>query len=345
MSKARAKLLEKIRANSTITEAALISESDFFNAKDFIATFVPGLNVILSGDIDGGFIPGLTMFAGPSKHFKTLFSLILAKSYLDKYEDAIMVLYDSEFGSPLSYFVSLGIDPSRVLHCPILDIEQLKFDMAKQLESLKRGDRVVFVIDSVGNLASVKEVEDAIAGKSVTDMTRAKALKSFFRIAAPRCTLKELPMIVVNHTYKEISLFPKDIVSGGTGSYYNSDSIFILGRQQEAEGTGAKKEVTGWNYVINVEKSRFVKEKAKIIITVEFDGGVDVYSGMLELGVEFGLIEKSPKGKSFAYNLLGEVDGLPEKQLSDEFYKRLIALPQFKQMVKEKFQLAQNGLV
>ena len=44
----------------------------------------------------------------------------------------------------------------------------------------------------------------------------------------PHLTLKDIPAVVVNHTYKEIGLFPKDIVSGGTGIYYSADNIFSL---------------------------------------------------------------------------------------------------------------------
>jgi hypothetical protein len=38
------------------------------------------------------------------------------------------------------------------------------------------------------------------------------------------------------------------------------DNIFILGHQQEKDGT----EIVGYNFIINVEKSRYVKEKSKI---------------------------------------------------------------------------------
>jgi hypothetical protein len=45
-------------------------------------------------------------------------------------------------------------------------------------------------------------------------MTRAKQLKSLFRMVTPHLSLKDIPMAVVNHTYKEIGMFPKDIVGG-----------------------------------------------------------------------------------------------------------------------------------
>ena len=210
-------LLEKLRKNTTIKDTDILAKSKFFGAKDMIQTPVPMINVALSGRLDGGLSPGLTVFAGPSKHFKTAFALMLAKSYLDKYDDAVVLFYDSEFGSPQSYFDSFGIDTSRVLHTPITDIEQLKHDSMAQLNNIERGDHVIVIVDSVGNLASKKEVEDALEGKSVADMSRAKQLKSLFRMVTPHLTIKDIPMVVVNHTYKEIGLYPKDIVSGGTG--------------------------------------------------------------------------------------------------------------------------------
>ncbi len=159
-----------------------------------ISTAVPAINIALSGKLDGGLTPGLTMWAGPSKHFKTAFSLLMAKSYLDKYPDAALLFYDSEFGTPQSYFDSFGIDTNRVLHTPLTDIEQLKFDIMQQLTQLERGEHLIIVIDSIGNLASKKEVEDALEGKSVADMSRAKQVKSLFRMVTPHLSLKDIPM-------------------------------------------------------------------------------------------------------------------------------------------------------
>ena len=298
-------ILDKIKKNSSIKESAILAKSKFFNDKDMIPTAVPIVNVALSSKLDGGLTPGLTMWAGPSKHFKTAFSLLMAKSYLDKYEDAALLFYDSEFGTPQSYFDSFGIDTNRVLHTPLTDIEQLKFDIMKQLTELTRGEHLIIIIDSIGNLASKKEVEDALSEKSVADMSRAKQVKSLFRMVTPHLSLKDIPMIVVNHTYKEIGMFPKDIVGGGTGSYYSADNIFILGRQQEKEGT----EIVGYNFIINVEKSRYVKEKSKIPVTVSFDGGISRWSGLLDIALESGHVVKPSNGWYSKVNMeTGEVD-------------------------------------
>jgi len=203
-------------------------------------TAVPMVNVALSGSVDGGVTPGLTVLAGPSKHFKTSFALLMAGAYLDRHPDAVMLFYDSEFGSPQSYFEQFGIDTSRILHTPIANVEELKFDLIAQLEAIERSDNVIVVIDSIGNLASKKELDDAMNEKSVADMSRAKALKGLFRMCTPYLTMRNIPMIAVNHTYQEIGLFPKAIVGGGTGIYYSADNIWILGRQQDKDDGSSK---------------------------------------------------------------------------------------------------------
>ena len=337
-------LLDKIKKNSTIKDAAILSKSKFFTEKDMIPTSIPMVNVALSGRLDGGLTPGLTMWAGPSKHFKTAFSLLMAKSYMEKYEDSVLLFYDSEFGTPQSYFDTFGIDTNRVLHTPITDIEQLKFDIMNQLQNIERGERVMIVIDSIGNLASKKEVEDALDQKSVADMSRAKQVKSLFRMVTPHLTLKDIPMVVVNHTYKEIGMFPKDIVGGGTGSYYSADNIFILGRQQEKDGT----EITGYNFIINVEKSRYVKEKSKIPVNVSFDGGINKWSGLLDVALESGHVIKPSNGWYSKVNKdTGEIGD--KKRLADtqqeSFWKDILSDESFKQFVKEKYEVAFGNIM
>jgi RecA/RadA recombinase len=338
-------ILDKIKKNTTIKDSAILAQSKFFAKKDMIPTSVPIINVALSGRLDGGLVPGLTMWAGPSKHFKTAFSLLMAKSYLDKYEDAALLFYDSEFGTPQSYFDTFGIDTKRVLHTPVTDVEQLKFDIMQQLSTIERGDHLIIVIDSIGNLASKKEVEDALDQKAVADMSRAKQMKSLFRMVTPHLSMKDIPLVVVNHTYKEIGLYPKDIVGGGTGSYYSADNIFILGRQQEKDGT----ELTGYNFIINVEKSRYVKEKSKIPVSVSFDGGLSKWSGLLDIALESKHVVKPSNGwYSKCDPVTGEVEE-KKYRLKDtdtkEFWLPLLTDKTFYDYVKNKYSMGQGDMI
>ena len=330
-------IMDKLKKNSKIKETSILSDSKFFTEKDMVATDVPMMNVALSGSVDGGLAPGLTVLAGPSKHFKTSFGLIMASAYLKKYKDAVLLFYDSEFGSPQAYFQQFDIDTERVLHTPITNVEELKFDIIAQMEGLDRNDKVIVMIDSVGNLASKKELEDAINEKSVADMSRAKALKGLFRMTTPYLNMKNIPLIAVNHTYMEIGLFPKAIVSGGTGIYYSADNIWILGRQQDKQGT----EIKGYHFVINVEKSRYVKEKSKIPISVSWDGGVQSYSGLLDVALAGNYVAKPSNGWYCRVDrTTGELidPKVREKDtLEEQFWLPIFESTDFKDYIKSKF--------
>ena len=336
--------MDKLKKNSKIKTTEVLSQSKFFTEKDMTPTEVPMVNVALSGSVDGGVAPGLTVLAGPSKHFKTSFALLMAGAYLKRHPEAVMLFYDSEFGSPQSYFEQFGIDTSRILHTPIANVEELKFDLISQLENIEREDHVIIVIDSIGNLASKKELDDAMNEKSVADMSRAKALKGLFRMSTPYLTMRNIPMIAVNHTYQEIGLFPKAVVGGGTGIYYSADNIWILGRQQDKKGT----EIQGYHFVINVEKSRYVKEKSKIPITVSWDGGVRKYSGLLDCALAGGYVTKPSNGWYAAVNQNTGVVGSKVRYdvtLSKSFWDPIFDNTDFKDFLKKQYSIGHQSLV
>jgi RecA/RadA recombinase len=338
-------LLDKLKKNSKIDGADVLSKSSLYSQKDICQTQVPMVNVALSGALDGGLTSGLTVLAGPSKHFKTSFGLLMASAYLKKHEDAVLLFYDSEFGSPQSYFEAFGIDTSRVLHTPVPNVEQLKFDLVGQLEQIERGDKVIIMIDSVGNLASKKELEDALSEKSVADMSRAKALKGLFRMVTPYLTMKNVSLLAVNHTYQEIGLFPKAVVSGGTGIYYSADNIWIIGRQQEKQGT----EIKGYNFVITVEKSRFVKEKSKIPISVTWEGGISQWSGLTEVAVDLGYVKKPKVGWYQAVNPATGEELTGNKRMKDtltqEFWTDILAKTDFAKAVKDHYSIGHINML
>ncbi len=285
-------ILDKLRKNTTIEASDTVDKSVLFDDRDMIRTVIPALNVALSGMFEGGFVPGTTMWAGPTKHFKSLFSLIMAKSYLDKYPDAALMFYDNEFGTPRTYFQSLGVDMGRVFHSPFRTLEELRHDVMVQLNGLDRGDHVIMVVDSIGNAASKKELEDALSGSDKADMTRAKIIKSFFRLVTPELNIKNIPMNVVNHVYQTQEMYAQTVASGGTGTGYGPNNIFFVSRAQSKEGD----EVVGFDFKLKVEKSRFVKEKTVIPITVNFEKGISKWSGLFDLALEAGLITSPKKG-------------------------------------------------
>lgn len=335
-------LLERLK--SVGLKSQVLSDSKIYKDRDLTTSNIPVINIAMSGDIDGGFGSGVTILAGPSKHFKSNTGVMMVADYLRANEDAFCLFYDSEFGAPPAYWANFGIDVSRVIHQPIENLEQLKFDLPQKLEEIKRGDKVIIFVDSIGNLASRKEAEDALDGKSTTDMTRAREMKSMFRIVTPKIKLRNLPAIFIAHTYQTMEMFSKAVVSGGTGPMYSADTVIIFGKQQDKDGT----ELVGFNFIMNMEKSRFVIEKSKIPLSVSFKNGISKYSGILDLALESGHVVKPKNGRYQLVDLsTGELLGEPVKEEATEtpsFLGKVIVQESFKEYVRNKYQLKNNQI-
>lgn len=135
------------------------------------------------------------------------------------------------------------------------------------------------------------------------------------------------------------------VVSHNTGIYYSADNIWILGRQQEKTGT----EVTGYNFIINVEKSRFVKEKSKIPVSVSWDGGVERYSGLLDIAVAGGYVAK-PKVGWYARvdRTTGELvqPNCREKNTyTAEFWDPILNGTDFKEFVQKQYSIGHKAML
>lgn len=333
--------MKRLLANSTTKYTSILSESTMFNDKDVIPTEIPIINVAFSGSLTGGVSSGVTLLAGPSGVFKSLLSLICVKAYLTKYKDAICVLYDSEGGMTPSYLKAQGIDPSRVVHIPIEHLEMLKFDMVNQLKGIERGDKVIFVIDSIGNTASLKELQDATDEKSVAEMQRAKTIKAVFRMITPSLVNKDIPCIAICHTYSEMTLYPRQIISGGSGLIYSSNQALIISKTQDKGSDG---EIDGWNFTLMAEKSRYIRQKSKLTFNVNYENGINKFSGLLDLALESGNVKKVSVGwYSKVDTKTGEIEDKKYRERDTnnaEFWKSILADTTYHTFIKEKYQIS-----
>lgn len=137
------------------------------------------------------------------------------------------------------------------------------------------------------------------------------------------------------------------VVTHNTGPMYSANNVIIVGRQQDKDG----KEVVGYHFILNVEKSRFVRDKKKIDLHVTFDGGIDPYSGLLTLGQDLGFIIKPKNGKysraTFANIETGEFEY--EEEMTSEkktntatFWKPLFQMEEFHEAIRLHYQLGAN---
>lgn len=133
------------------------------------------------------------------------------------------------------------------------------------------------------------------------------------------------------------------VVTHNTGAMYSADNVYILGRQQEKEGT----EIVGYNFIINVEKSRYVKEKSKIPVSVSFDGGLSKWSGLLDVALESGHVIKPSNGW---YSKVDKETGVIEDKkyrLKDtdtkDFWLPIITTKSFYDFIKTKYSIGQGS--
>ena len=295
--------------------AQLVSETS--NDQGFIGTGSYILNAQLSGSIYGG-IPNnrVTAIAGEQATGKTFYAIGIASTFLDDHPDGAVFYFDSEAAATPDLFRDRGLDPSRVWHFPIDTIEEFRTQMIRILDNLLKTpekDRkpLLVILDSLGMLASNKEMEDAMNDKQVRDMTKSQTIKSVFRIITSKLGKLKIPMIVTNHTYKTMNPYgdPTDM-GGGSGLKYAASTIITLTKSKEKDSS---KEVIGNIIKVKTYKSRLTKENTQIATRLFFDSrGLDEYYGLLELGEKHGIFIR--KGNRI---LVGESSVYPSAILAD----------------------------
>ena len=82
-------LLDKLKKNSKIDGVSSLEKSKFYAPKNQITTNVPAINLALSGSLNGGLMSGLTLIAGPSKHFKSSICLVMAAAFQKANPDGV----------------------------------------------------------------------------------------------------------------------------------------------------------------------------------------------------------------------------------------------------------------
>jgi D-lyxose ketol-isomerase len=144
-----------------------------------------------------------------------------------------------------------------------------------------------------------------------------------------------------NHEY----VLSNGLVVSNTGITYSADNIWIIGRQQDKDGT----EIQGYHFVINVEKSRFVKEKSKIPISVSWNGGIQKWSGLLQVALNGGYVVKPKNGWYTAFNpeTKEELTGnLREAQtMTKDFWETIFTKTKFAKYIEDTFQIGQREML
>jgi len=265
--------------------------------ESFIDTGSYVFNALVSGSLFGG-IPSnkITALAGDSGTGKTFFCLSVVRHFLDTDPNAGVIYFETESAISKKMIESRNIDSKRLVIFPIDTIEEFRTQAVriidKYMEQPKEERKpLMFVLDSLGMLATNKEVEDASNDKNVRDMTKAQLVKSVFRILTLKLGKANIPMLVTNHTYDVVgSYVPTKEMGGGSGLKYSASTIVYLSKKKEKDGT----DLVGNIIKCEAKKSRLTREGSKIETRLFFDErGLEQYYGLLELGERAGIWKNS----------------------------------------------------
>lgn len=270
-------------------EGSLIDTNEFINTKEFISSGIYVLDALLSTQIMNGGIPNnkVVGIGGVSGVGKTFLALNFARN---AQKQGYYVIYlDSENAIDLQLIEKFEIDPKSFRIDPIATVEDIKTYLAKFIKKMKdmkkegyELPKVLLILDSMGNLASRKEVEDAESGNDKADMTRAKQLKSIFRIVTHELGMLSIPLLMTNHTYFTQEMYPREIFSGGTGGVYNASIILMLSKAKLKEDNLMDEQDLGQTGIIvtaKTDKNRLAKPK-KVKFEISFNGGANPYKGL-----------------------------------------------------------------
>jgi RecA/RadA recombinase len=266
---------------------SIITENEFSRISEWIPTGNYALNAQISGSIFKG-IPANRgiVFAGESGTGKTF---LILNAVREAQKLGYFVIYgDSETAVDQDLLEKFGIDPNKVRYQPFktaLDVRHFAANLCATLREKKKAGlelpKVMFVIDSLGNLATEKERADAQSGSDKRDMTKQQNLRSMFRVITTDLAEFKIPLLMSNHTYASIGGYiPMQIISGGGGAIYNASIILMLTKaglktadsaDEEAADAGASK--SGIIVTSKPYKNRFARP-----LPVKFH--ISFYKGM-----------------------------------------------------------------
>ena len=270
--------MSKISEYGETLDKSTISEIDHY-----IPTGNFHLNACLTGSLFGGYPNNRAVaLAGPSGTGKTY--LILNAIKQAQKQGYSIIFYDSENAVDKSLVEKFGIDPKTFRYEPCNTVQEFRSSVTAitdvLIEQKKKGialPKIMVVLDSAGNLATQKEIDDAKTGSSKADMTRAKLLKSTFRIIMTQFGICKIPFLFTNHTYQTQDLFSRQVGGGGTGPEYAASIILFLGKAKLKEGI----EQTGIIVTAKPNKNRFAKP-TPIKFHISFNKGMNPYVGLEE---------------------------------------------------------------
>lgn len=323
---------------------SVMEQSTFSDVTEWIDTGNYHLNACVSGSLFGGWPNNRSCsIAGPSGTGKTFLILNSIREAINMGYN--VVFYDSEAAVDKDLMKKFGIDTNKVNYQPTNTVQEFRTSVTtitKRMQEVKRSGgevpKLMIILDSAGNLATAKEIEDARTGSEKSDMTRSKILKSIFRIIMTPLADLKIPFLFTNHTYQTQDFISRQVAGGGTGPEYAASIVLFLNKAQLKEGG----EKAGIIVTAKPNKNRFAKPNP-IKFHLHYTQGMNKYVGLEnyidweEIGITKGIIEKGQKiPKATARNWICK--HLDETVPNSEFFSEKVFTQEVLEKIEAKIQ-------
>jgi len=339
--------LQKLNQNATTLENNTLS-----NVTEWIDTGCLVLNSIISGSIYGGVPKGrITIFAGDSGCGKTfILNKILANA---QQKGMIPIIFDTEVAVENEGAENVGLDISNVKYVPVDTVENCRNQIMTFLDEVEKEPELhgkfIISIDSLGNLASTKEINDAEANKGAMDMgLRAKQLKSMMRMVTFKAAVTGTTVICSNHTYADPGALHPTLVkqqAGGSGPIYMASILVQMAAKKERTDTSndsdealtESRNYSGVTLRMLTVKNRFIPAFLQGEAYLNFKTGLEKYSGLKDIAVAHGIIQQNGSTYSMGDKKLGYYKNWRN---DEETWKNV--LPKLESSISEKYRYGKS---
>lgn len=303
--------------------ATLSEENNLSTVSDWIDTGSLALNAVCSGSLYKGIPKGrITGFAGPSGCGKTLIINKIIGNFHRSNPEHWAVIWDTEAAVDPNALANVGGDPKRTKVLPVETVEGCRNQISKFLDNVIAGGKktygkYIIAIDSLGNLASQKEIDDTLKDKSAADMgQRAKTLKSMMRTITYKAAKAGVTVLFTNHTYDDpAAMFPSLVKNqaGGKGPLYLASLLIQLAlrteKQDDKNDDDVKipmaNKVSGITMRALTVKNRFIPPFLETEIYLNFKTGLYKYAGLLDMAIGYSVITQNGATYSIQDKKLG----------------------------------------
>lgn len=259
------------------------------------------LNKLMSGNFARGLPQGrLTMFSGHSSSGKSLVAASCVASVLN--EGGFTFVVDSETSLDEAFMRNCGVDVDNknYNYIGVDGIPEATSEVNNILKMYRQSGeqtRGLIVVDSLNMLLTSTEIDklDKTGAISGDQGQQAKQIKATLKTWVHSVNSLPVTIICTQQPYvqqdKTLAYEEPWVITESWKFAFSQ--IIIFEKLVFKEKIGDKKVHRGFTLKSKSYKNRFAREKQVVKVEIPYDNGVDPFSGLIEIAVEYGVVSKN----------------------------------------------------